>query len=328
MAARALLAAADPAALSLLGAAAALLAAAVLAADWLRGASPRARAQARLGQVLRRAAVSHDDEPEGGSLFLAQRRGLRGRLSAWLAELSIGVGGASGLRLLWGGAAGSAIAGTVVASGALGLPAPMAAGAGLGAGFVGFRAIEAQLRRRWSIAFLDQLVEAVELMTRSVRSGFTPGAAIRIVSAELGAPVGPVFARIADEDELGVDLRQSLRRAARRVRLPDFSFLAVALILQRETGGQLADTLDGLHLMLRRRRETRLKLHALTSEGRMSATILSLLPFVAGAGVAIASPDEFARLFTTPLGERMLAVGGAMLAVGVAVMRWMAAPRA
>jgi Flp pilus assembly protein TadB len=199
---------------------------------------------------------------------------------------------------------------------------------GAGCGYVGFRMAESELRRRWSVAFLDQLVEAVELMTRSVRSGFTPSAAIRIVSTELGAPVGPLFARIADEDELGVDLRQSLRRAARRVRLPDFSFLAVALILQRETGGQLADTLDGLHLMLRKRRETRLKLHALTSEGRMSATILGLLPFVAGTGVAMISPDEFSLLFTTDMGRRMLLIGGAMLATGVLIMRWMAAPRA
>jgi tight adherence protein B len=99
-------------------------------------------------------------------------------------------------------------------------------------------------------------------------------------------------------------------------------------VLQRETGGQLADTLDGLHLMLRKRREARLKIQALTSEGRMSATILSLLPFVAGAGVAIASPDQFALLFQPGLGQTMLTIGGALLAIGVVVMRWMAAPRA
>lgn len=328
MPAREMIANVDPAALSLLVGTTAIGAAAVLGIDWVRAASPAARAHARLRQVLRRSDAAEDEAQGRGALFLAQRRGLRGRIAAWLNDLSTGIGGAGALRMLWAAAVGSAIAGTVVSSGALGFPAPMAAAMGVGAGILGFRMTEAQLRRRWSIAFLDQLVEAVELMTRSVRSGFTPGAAIRIVSTELGAPAGPIFARIADEDELGVDLRQSLRRAARRVRLPDFSFLAVALILQRETGGQLADTLDGLHLMLRRRRETRLKLHALTSEGRMSATILSLLPFVAGAGVAIASPDDFARLFTTPLGQRMLAVGGAMLAVGVMVMRWMAAPRA
>jgi Flp pilus assembly protein TadB len=324
------LASPDPAAVAILAGMLALGALAVLVMDWLSARSPAMRQRARLQEVLSRGMLGAEAEEVDAdrALFLAQRKGLRGRIAAWLADLSLGIGGPAKLRLLLAVVGLSAVAGVTLASAVLSAPAMVEAALGVAAGYIGFLAGAAELKRRWSVAFLDQLVEAVELMGRSVRSGFTPGAAIRIVGAEVGAPAGPVFTRIADEDELGLDLRLSLRRAARSINLPDFSFLAVALVLQRETGGQLADTLDGLHLMLRKRREARLKIQALTSEGRMSATILSLLPFVAGAGVAIASPDQFALLFQPGLGQTMLTIGGALLAIGVVVMRWMAAPRA
>jgi tight adherence protein B len=297
--------------------------------DALSGAGPRARLNQRLAEVMSRvsARIAEDDAPGGRALFLAQRRGLRGRLAAWLADLSVAIGGAGPFRTLMIVTFALAALGAVGASALVGLPAPVAALAGGAVGVLAFRMTRAEMRRRWALAFLEKMVEAVELLARSVRSGFTPGAAIRIVSREIGPPVGPVFARIADEDELGLDLRVSLRRAARRIGLSDFNFLAVALIMQRETGGQLADTLDNLHLMLRKRREARLRIAALTSQGRTSALILGILPFVAGAGVAMTAPDQFALLFTPGLGQTLVTVGLGLLIVGALVMRWMVTPR-
>lgn len=297
--------------------------------DALAGARPRARLNQRLAEVMSRVStrIADAEAPGARSMFLAQRRGLRGRLALWLADLSIAIGGAGPFRALIGITFAAAAAGAVAASALVGLPAPVAALAGAAVGAVAFNMARAEMRRRWAVAFLDRMVDAVELLARSVRSGFTPGAAIRIVSREIDAPVGPVFGRIADEDELGLDLRVSLRRAAARIGLSDFNFLAVALIMQRETGGQLADTLDNLHLMLRKRREARLRIAALTSQGRTSAMILGVLPFVAGAGVAMTAPDQFALLFTPGLGQTLVTTGLGLLIVGALVMRWMVTPR-
>jgi Flp pilus assembly protein TadB len=200
--------------------------------------------------------------------------------------------------------------------------ATTALGIWFGAAFAAFLIVRGEMRRRWMIAFLDLLVEAVELLTRSVRAGYAVPAAIRMVGKEIQAPVGPVFARIADEDDLGIEMRQALRNAAQRVALPDFTFLAIAMVIQRETGGQLGDSLDNLHMVLRKRKEARLKVQALTAEGRMSANIVGAIPFVAFGGVYMLNPEQTMRLFEPGLGQTMLFAAGAMLTIGLVIVRW------
>jgi Flp pilus assembly protein TadB len=251
-----------------------------------------------------------------------KRRGLKGAVAGWFADTSANIGGPKAMRLLF---AISLVVGLGVAFVILAIarpPVPTAVAIWLGSTLGAFLIVRGEMRRRWMIAFLDLLVEAVELLTRSVRAGYAVPAAIRMVGKEIQAPVGPVFARIADEDDLGIEMRQALRNAAQRVALPDFTFLAIAMVIQRETGGQLGDSLDNLHMVLRKRKEARLKVQALTAEGRMSANIVGAIPFVAGGGVYMLNPEQTMRLFEPGLGQTMLFGAGAMLGIGLVIVRW------
>jgi Flp pilus assembly protein TadB len=316
-------------ALLLIAAALGLLAVALW--DLRRRTGPRARTAARLETLIgrdadadRRAVAERIADLD---LFRLRRAGLRGALAERLADLSANIGGTGALRALAAVSAAAGLGGALGAGAGFGAPAPVAAAAGLGLGALAFSTMRGELRRRWSIGFLDLLVEAVELLTRTVRAGYAAPAAIRLVGREIPAPVGPVFAQIADEDDLGVDFRRSLRGAARRVGLPDFNFLAVALILQRETGGQLGDSLDNLHLVLRKRKEARLKVQALTAEGRTSAMIVGAIPFAAGGGVSLVNPEQTALLLEPGAGRLMLAGAGGLLVAGFFTIRWMVKAR-
>ncbi|SEA60350.1 type II secretion system F family protein [Rubrimonas cliftonensis] len=288
-----------------------------------RRAGPRARMRARLAALaLRRAGrgPSNSALAEEWRMFENRASGFGGAALQRIEALAAGVGGVRPFAWLCGGAAFAGLAAGGV-SFALGLPgfhdALIALGAALAAGWIG----HGELRRRWAVAFLDQLVEAVELLGRAVRAGNPASGAVRLAGRELEAPVGPVFTRIADLDDLGVDLRRALRRAAYEVNLPDFTFLAIALVIQRETGGQISDSLDNLHTVLRKRKETRLKARALTAEGRMSATIVGLIPLVAGVAVYLLDPAQFGLLLAEGPGRTMLMAAVGLLAVGMLIVR-------
>mgnify|MGYP005851139879 CR=1 FL=1 len=283
-----------------------------------------ARIEALLATPEAEAAVRRRDAE---AIFAAEARGWRGAAAAAAGRIAGPIGGARALRGLalaaFGVGGATALAGS--ASGLMG--GPTAAALGLGAGGAFFALAHGELSRRWRISFLDQLVEAVDMLTRSVRAGYGAPAAIRMVGREFGAPVGPVFARIADEEDLGLPLREALRGAARRIGLPDFSFLVVAMIIQRETGGQIGDSLHNLHTMLRQRKEARQKIRAVTAEGRASAVIVGAIPLIAGAGVYAINPEQTALLFKPGLGQTMLAAAGGLWLTGLLIVRWLVTAR-
>lgn len=290
---------------------------------------PRRIGDARLAAMLDRT-IGHEERAAGQRLnvFLARRTGLRGAWENWLDRQGAGVGGRAGLRAL------SLIALAAAAGAAFGfaqvfkLGVGVAAVAGLGVGAGAFMVIASERRRRFVLAFQDQLIEAVELLSRCVRTGYAAPAAVRLVAKEMGEPVGPIFLRIADQEDIGVEPRKALRDAARSVQLPDFTFLAIALVIQRETGGRISETLENLHFVLRRRKEARLKTQALTAQGRMSANVVAAIPFVAFFGVSLMNPDQARLLTDTPLGRLLLAVALGFVVVGVFVVRLMVRARA
>ena len=175
------------------------------------------------------------------------------------------------------------------------------------------------LRRRWEIRFLNGFAEAIELVIRAFRSGIPVSEAIRVAGREISDPVRSEFRTISDALDLGIDLKDAMRAAADRVRLPDFDFLVTALVLQRETGGQLAETLENLSTILRKRKELRLKIKAITAEGRMSAIIVGMIPIVATLAMYFLDPHHIERLFVPGSGRTMLYCGVAFLAAGIAV---------
>jgi tight adherence protein B len=161
-------------------------------------------------------------------------------------------------------------------------------------------------------AFDAQLSSALELVTRSMRSGHSLVAGFQMVSEELADPIGTEFGVVAEEVRLGLELRDALGNLMRRVDNENLPYLTTAVLIQRQTGGNLAELLDRLSTMLRERIQFSGRVRALTAQGRGAATFLALwLPFIIGL-VWILSPDYIAPLLENRWGHYTL---GAVFAV-------------
>ena len=144
--------------------------------------------------------------------------------------------------------------------------------------------------------------------------------AIGNVSRDIKDPVGGIFKRAQTEIQVGVPLETALWRVAKTVRTDEFNFLIVALSIQRETGGNLAETLANLSQLLRARQQLRLKIRAFTSEARATMLIMTGLPFLVGGGMFIISPGYISPLLTTSTGQMVAAAAGCSMALGVFIM--------
>jgi tight adherence protein B len=161
-------------------------------------------------------------------------------------------------------------------------------------------------------------------MVRALRAGLPISEAIVNAGQEIGDPVGVEFRGIEAGMRLGRDLDSLLWDIARRVDVPEFRFFIIALNVQRETGGNLAETLNNLSDVLRRRRAMRAKARAMASEARASTMILGSLPVVVTGILFITSPTYIMPMFTDVRGLVMCGVAFGMLVVGVVIMVKMA----
>jgi tight adherence protein B len=190
-----------------------------------------------------------------------------------------------------------------------------AAGA-IGASALVLRFAQARYQRR----FLEAFPDALDLIARAVRAGLPAVEAMDIAAREGRPPVGVEFQRTLEEARLGVDIGEALQHTADRTRVPDFRFYVVALTLQRRTGGALAETLNNLSHVIRRRKEVRLKARALSAESKASATVLAILPFAVGGLLFLFNPTLMSVMFHDPRGRFMLGLAFAILVTGIAVM--------
>jgi Flp pilus assembly protein TadB len=174
---------------------------------------------------------------------------------------------------------------------------------------------------RYQRKFLEIFPDALDLIVRAVRSGLPAPEAIELVTHEVRPPVATEFRNILDELRIGTEMDEALQRAADRIRVPDFRFFAVSLLLQRQTGGGIAETLSNLSGIIRQRKALRMKARALTAEAQASAAIIATAPFVAGVGLFVINRDLIAVLFIDPRGRFMLGIAVASLLTGIAVMR-------
>jgi Flp pilus assembly protein TadB len=124
-----------------------------------------------------------------------------------------------------------------------------------------------------------------------------------------------------DELRIGTDMEEALQRAAERVRIPDFQFFIVSLLLQRQTGGGIADTLANLSTIIRQRKALRQKARALSAEAQASAAIVATTPFIGGVGLFVVNRELMSVLFTDPRGRFMLGLAIAGLLLGIVAMR-------
>ncbi len=173
-------------------------------------------------------------------------------------------------------------------------------------------------RARRSQAISEQLPEALEMMARSLRAGHALSSAFQLVAAEMPEPVNVEFARAFEEQRLGMSLERAVREmAARAPTNGDLKVFAVSAVIQKETGGNLAEILDGIAATVRERYKFEGKLRSLTAEARITAWFVSAMPLVMGAFFALAAPEYAVRLVDNPLGRTMLAGGVGAWILGV-----------
>ncbi|MEI4472534.1 type II secretion system F family protein [Frigidibacter sp. MR17.24] len=139
----------------------------------------------------------------------------------------------------------------------------------------------------------EQLPDAIELMVRSLRVGHPFSAAVQIVAREVADPLGTEFGMIADEAAYGRDVTESLKSLAERTDMQDLRFLAVAVTIQQQSGGNLAEILDGLAKVVRARFRLFRRVKAITAEAKWSGTFLSAFPLVALVGIQVMKPDYY-----------------------------------
>jgi tight adherence protein B len=195
----------------------------------------------------------------------------------------------------------------------------LAAVAAIGAGVALVRFAQGRFQDR----FLDAFPDALDLVGRAVRAGLPVFDAMEVAAGEIRDPVGSEFRRILDEMRIGVEIDDALQHAADRIRVSDFRFYVVAIILQRRTGGHLAESLGNLSNVIRCRKEVRLKAKALTAEARASALVLIALPFVVGLGLTFLARPLVQTLWLDPRGRFMVGVAIVNLMIGAAVMQYM-----
>jgi tight adherence protein B len=156
-------------------------------------------------------------------------------------------------------------------------------------------------------AFDAQLSSALELVTRSMRSGHSLVAGFQMVGEELSDPIGTEFGVVAEEVRLGLELRDALGNLMRRVENENLPYLTTAVLIQRQTGGNLAELLDRLSTLLRERTQFSGRVHALTAQGRGAATFLALwLPFILCV-LWVMAPDYLKPLVENTWGHIVLA---------------------
>jgi tight adherence protein B len=186
----------------------------------------------------------------------------------------------------------------------------------------------AGLARRARAAFAADFPDAVAMIIRSLRAGLPVAAAIAEVARGRAGPVAAGFATVVEDMRLGQPIDAALWTLARRIGLAECDFLVVTIALQRETGGNLAETLGRLDETLRQRRQLALKVRALAAEARASALIIGSLPFAMAALLWLASPAYLLPLVTTALGKALLAAGLGSIAIGGLIINAMLTVRA
>jgi tight adherence protein B len=176
------------------------------------------------------------------------------------------------------------------------------------------------IRRRRIYNFSEQLPDAVDIITRGVRAGLPFSSSISLVSREMADPTATEFGILADEIAFGLDLRSALDNLYRRVGQEDLLFLTVAVSIQTQTGGNLGEILSRLSKLMRSRFKMRLKINALSAEGRLSAVALTLLPLALFLIINLLSPAYYTVVRGSSILEPAIYVGLSLLFIGNFVM--------
>lgn len=186
-------------------------------------------------------------------------------------------------------------------------------------GIASFKVIGAKAKRLKQIE--QQLPEATDMISRSLRAGHSFSTALGIVGDELPQPLGGEFRTTFDEINFGVPLNEALSGLANRVPISDLRYFVVAVLIQRESGGNLSEILTNIGQLIRARLALLGKVRVLSGEGRLSAWILGTLPFVVASIISVINPGFMRILWTDPAGLKLVGVAAVSMVVGVIWMR-------
>lgn len=176
-------------------------------------------------------------------------------------------------------------------------------------------------RRMRMNKFLNQLPDVFELMSQALRAGHSLANAIMIVSQQLPDPVGTEFARVFHEQNLGIKIEDAMQDMAKRVDLMDVRFFVTAVLIQRQTGGDLAEVLDNISDVIRDRIKLFGSVRALTAEGRLSGYVLLALPVVVFMVELVINPNYAQVMIDEPMGQYMLIGAGVSQLFGLAMIQ-------
>lgn len=169
--------------------------------------------------------------------------------------------------------------------------------------------------------FEEVLPEAIDLMSRALKAGHAVASMIEMVSQETADPVATEFRTVFEEQNLGLPMREAMLNLANRVPLDDVRFFVTAVLVQKETGGNLADILDKTAFIMRERMRLKGQLKIYTAQGRLSGWILCIMPFVMLVLMSLLNPEYESKLWKHPLGIHAIYVGLIMMALGIFVIR-------
>lgn len=284
-----------------------------------------ARRSATRSDVGRRMRAGHR-QPDGQASLIKKRRqrslrpdGGYAMQTIWLNRLILQSGVHWGIATLpFGAIAGGALLFLLLAlaTGNLVIAAILALIAGLCVPVLVLVVLRDRRRRK----FEDQLPEAIDVLVRGLRAGHPVTSAIRLVVRELPDPIGTEFSIASDEMTYGLDLERALMNVNTRVGQPDLALLVVAVGIQTKTGGNLAEILTGIAKVIRERSKMRLKARALSAEGRFSALMLTLLPFIVFGLLNVIAPHFYGEVWHVPLVKPILIAAVIWMALGDLIM--------
>jgi len=178
-----------------------------------------------------------------------------------------------------------------------------------------------QKRKQRFRRFTELLPEAIDLMSRGLRAGQALPVTIETVAQETEDPIRSEFRRAADESSFGLPFREAMENLSRRVPVPDLQFLVTAILVQKETGGNLAEILDKASRVIRERVRVAGEMRIRSAQGKITGKILCALPFVMFIGMNFLSPGYGRILFEEPAGQKMVATAAVAMVFGVIWIR-------
>jgi tight adherence protein B len=197
------------------------------------------------------------------------------------------------------------------------------AAVGCGASVVLLPLIYLSFRRKRRMKKLTtQLPDVFEMMSQALRAGHSLASAIQLVHEQMPDPIGTEFGRVFHEQNLGVKIEDALTDMANRVDSLDVRFFVTAVLIQRQTGGDLAEVLDKIGSLIRDRIQLFGMVQALTAEGRLSGWVLFLLPIIVFFAAMALNREYASVMITEPMGKAMLFVAAGMQIMGMAMIRW------